>query len=148
MYKKILVPLDGSEFAERSLEQVKAIARGCSVPEVVLIGVVEPVQQAGELTMVLGGDWNVKVEKEALDWLKIYLANIAGKLGGEGVTAKTAIARGKAADEILDYAAKSKADLIVMTTHGRSGLARWAMGSVADRIVRHAQVPVLLISSR
>lgn len=148
MYKKILVPLDGSEFAERSLAHVKAIAKGCQVPEVVLMGVVEPVPQAGELSNFVGADWGVEVEKQTLDWLKGYLAGMVGKLSGEGINAKAAIAHGKAADEILDYAKKNKVDLIIMTTHGRSGVARWAMGSVADRIVRHTEAPVLVISSR
>lgn len=146
MYKKILVPLDGSELAERSLAHMKAIAKGCQVPEVVLIGVVEPIPAAGELSGFSATDWGVQAEKQALDWLKGYLAEIAGKLSGEGINAKTALAHGKAADEILDYAKKSQVDLIIMTTHGRSGVARWAMGSVADRIVRHAQIPVLIVS--
>jgi len=146
MYKKILVPLDGSELAERSLAHMKAIAKGCQVPEVVLIGVVEPIPLAGELSGFSAAELGVQAEKQALDWLKGYLAGVADKMSSEGMNVKTALAHGKAADEILDYARKNQVDLIIMTTHGRSGLARWAMGSVADRIVRHARIPVLIVS--
>ncbi len=146
MYKKILVPLDGSELAERSLVHMKAIATGCQVPEVVLIGVVEPIPLAGELSGFSAVDLGVQAEKQALDWLKGYLAGVVDKLSSEGINVKTALAHGKAADEILDYARKNQVDLIIVTTHGRSGVARWAMGSVADRIVHHAQIPVLIVS--
>ncbi len=146
MYKKILAPLDGSEFSERSLEHVKAIATGCHVPEVVLFGVVEPIPQPAEIGGFVGGEWVYQAEKQAVAWLQEYLIKSADKLSGEGINSKMAIAHGKAADEILDYVNKNKVDLIIMTTHGRSGVARWAMGSVADKVVRHAQAPVLLIS--
>jgi len=146
MYKKILAPLDGSEFSERSLEHVKAIASGCHVPEVVLFAVVEPMPQSAEIGGFVGGEWIYQAEKQALAWLQDYLIKSVDKLGGEGINAKIAVAHGKAADEILEYASRNKVDLIIMSTHGRSGVARWALGSVADKVVRHAQAAVLLIS--
>lgn len=145
MYKKILAPLDGSEISERSLEHIKSIATGCHVPEVILFGVVEPVPQAGEINAFLGSDWEVEAEKQALNWIQKYLVESADRLSGEGVNAKVAVAKGRAADEILDYASKNNVDLIIMSTHGRSGVARWAMGSVADKVVRHARSPVLIV---
>jgi nucleotide-binding universal stress UspA family protein len=148
MYKKILVPLDGSEFAESSLEHVKAIAKGCNVPEVVLFASVEIVPVVTGMDGFVSADYSVQIEKQTLDWLKEYLAKIAGRLGAEGLTVKTAIGRGSAASEILDYAKKNNVDLIIMTTHGSSGLVRWALGSVTDRVVRHSECPVLTISPR
>jgi nucleotide-binding universal stress UspA family protein len=145
MYKKILVPLDGSDLAEGSLEHVKAIATGCHVPEVVLFAVVEPIPQPGDMGL-MGGYWGIQAEQEALDWFKEYLMKLSDKLSSAGIQVKTAIARGRAADEILDYVKKNGVDLIIMTTHGRSGVARWVMGSVADKVVRYAAVPVLIIS--
>ena len=145
MYKKILAPLDGSELSEHSLEHIKSIATGCNVPEVVLFGVIEPIPQAGEIGAYLGSDWEVTAEKQALDWVEKYLIESADRLKGQGVNAKVAVAKGRAADEILDYASKNNIDLIIMSTHGRSGVARWAMGSVADKVVRHARSPVLII---
>ena len=55
------------------------------------------------------------------------------------------VVEGNAADAIVDYAGKNDIDLIIMATHGRSGIGRWALGSVADRVVRHANAPVLLV---
>ena len=66
----------------------------------------------------------------------------------EGITVNSVMAEGDAASQILDYASKNKVDLIIMSTHGSSGVVRWMLGSVADRIVRHAQSPVLLISAK
>jgi nucleotide-binding universal stress UspA family protein len=148
MYKKILVPLDGSKFAESSLEHVRTIAKGCGSSEVVLFGSVEIVPQAASMSDFLSGDYGIQAEKQILDWLKGYLAKKADTLSTEGITVKTAVGRGSAANEILDYAKKNSVDLIIMTTHGSSGLVRWAMGSVADKVVHHAECPVLTISPR
>lgn len=148
MYKKILVPLDGSELSERSLEHVKAIAKGCQVPEVVLFGVVEPIVQYGELSGFMSADWGVQAEKQTLDWLKGYIAKLSDGLASEGINVKTAVAYGRAAEQILEYTSKNNVDLIVMTTRGRSGVARWALGSVADRVIHYSPAPVLVVSLR
>jgi len=145
MYKKILAPLDGSELSERSLEHIASIATGCNVPEVVLFGVVEPIPQAGEINAFLGSDWEVEANKQAVNWMEKYLVDSADRLSSKGVKAKVAVAKGRAADEILNYAGKNSVDLIIMSTHGRSGVVRWAMGSVADKVVRHARSAVLII---
>ena len=146
MYKKVLVPLDGSDFAASSLEHVKTIAKGCGVPEVILFGSVEVVLPAAGLNDFLSGDYGIQVEKQTLDWLKGYLTRMADALRNEGINVKTAVGRGNAANEILDYVKKNNVDLIIMTTHGSSGLVRWALGSVTDKVVRHAECPVLTIS--
>jgi len=143
MFKKMLVPLDGSGFSETSLEYVKALAKGCNVPEVVLFRVVEPIRgYAG-----MGGDnWYDDAQKRARVWTQDYLTRMADQLKKEGIPVKTAWAEGNAAEEILEYATKNKVDLIVMSTHGSSGVVRWVLGSVADRVVRHARAPVLVVS--
>ena len=68
------------------------------------------------------------------------------KLQADNVPAKTVMLHGKPADEILEYSKKNQIDLIIISTHGSSGIARWAFGSVADKVARHATVPVLLIT--
>ena len=75
-----------------------------------------------------------------------YLSRTADKLKQEGLAVETAILVGRAADEILGYASQNQVDLIIMSTHGRSGISRWVMGSVADRVLRHSAVPVLIIA--
>ena len=142
MFKKMLVPLDGSTFSETCLPQVKAIAKCCSVPEVILFKVVEPIPgYAG-----LGEDWHAEAEKRAREWTKSYLAQMAEQLKKEGIEAKTAMAEGNAGEEIMEYAKKNKVDLIIMSTHGSAGLVRWVLGSVTDRVVRHATAPVMVVS--
>jgi nucleotide-binding universal stress UspA family protein len=146
MYQKILVPLDGSELAECSLEHVSAIASGCDVSEVILIRVLEPVSGVSELAARMPDEWLKKVEKEHKASVKGYLARIAKKLKADNIKVQAVVVEGNAADSILEYAIKNDVDLIVMSTHGRSGLARWAFGSVADRVVLHSHTPVLIIS--
>lgn len=142
MYKKILAPLDGSEFSECSLEHVRAVATGCQVPEVVLLRVVEPIRQTYEL----GEDWRRDAEGKGQAEAKDYLAKVADDLKKGGVAAETAVVLGQPAEAILDYAKQNQVELIIMSTHGRSGVSRWAFGSVADRVLRHSVAPVLIVA--
>ena len=146
MYTKVLVPLDGSTFSECSLSHVKAISLGCNVPEVILLRVVEPLS-TNEIAALarLKGDSINQVEEAKKAEATEYISNEANKLNKEGLKVIGTILEGNAAEKILDYAANN-VDLIIMSTHGRSGISRWAMGSVADRVARHSAVPVLLIS--
>jgi nucleotide-binding universal stress UspA family protein len=146
MYKKILAPLDGSGFSECILDHVTAIAKGCAVPSVVLLHVVEPVEgYAAEYT---------RISAEAIDEMKkkfqakteAHLAKVADRLKKSGINVSTVTVEGKPSDEILDYADKNQVDLIIMSTHGSSGLTRWAFGSVADKVIRHSMMPVLVVA--
>ena len=147
MYNKILVPLDGSQLSECSLSHMKTIAKGCQVPEVVLLRVAEPLTayELGPL-MDVGGEAVIKLENERKTEATDYISKTIQLLNKEGVPAKGDIVLGRADEAILDYAEKNKIDLIIMSTHGRSGVTRWAFGSVADRVVRHSKVPVLTVS--
>ena len=142
MYKKILVPLDGSELSESVMEHVVAIAKNCRVPQVVLLRVREPLDEDVRKTL------DVKIanelDKAYRDEVDVYLKKIAADLKAKGVTAKTEVLAGNPAEEIIDYAEDSDIDLIIMSTHGRSGVSRWVFGSVADRVIRHTKKPVLI----
>ena len=72
---------------------------------------------------------------------------MADSLKADGIAVEIDIAYGGAAEAILDYAKKNKVNLIVMSTHGRSGVSRWFFGSVAERVLRHSVIPVLIIPS-
>ena len=74
-----------------------------------------------------------------------YLSEVAESLKKEGIVVETTIVYGQVAHEILKYVEENRVDLIVMSTHGRSGAARWPVGSVADSILRHSTVPVLIV---
>ncbi len=144
MYSKILVPLDGSELAECVLPHVAAIATGCSVPEVVLITVVEPVRYVMEDTAALSVDI-IKLQEAQEERAGTYLASTAGKLKAMKVNVKTALLKGSAAETIVTYVQDNAVDLIAMATHGRSGISRWVWGSIADKLLRSSPVPVLIV---
>ncbi len=151
MYNKVLVPLDGSSFSECILGHVKAIATGCSVQEVTLLRVEEPATSAVH-TFYVPSEWASQV-KAADDKAKAeaekYLSGLAGELKQEGIAVKTVSIMSSETDgEILKYATENKVDLIIMSTHGRSGVTRWAFGSVTDRVIRHSTVPVLIASPK
>ena len=153
MYKKIMVPLDGSELAECVLPHVEAIANGCGVGEVVLVRVVEPVTLIYGATTD-GGSVFTEEDAERLrkktdasnqTAAKDYLNQVAGKVKLGKVKVQKKLLSGKAAESLADYATNNDVDLVVIATHGRSGISRWVMGSVADRVLRSSCVPVLMV---
>jgi nucleotide-binding universal stress UspA family protein len=129
MYKTIVVPLDGSSLGERALPYATSLVRE-SGAQLILVQALQHAE-AGK-----GGD------REAAE---AYLGDIAWILTGEGIAATTEVAGGDAAEVIIRTARQRWADLIAMSTHGRSGLGRWLYGSVADALLRRAETPVLLV---
>ena len=146
MYQKILAPLDGSELTECTLEHVKAIALGCKVPQVVLLTIMEPVLPDDNAIEDFGAEFHRDIMEKGKADLQNYLSRVTDNLKKEGVAAEAVVLTGRAAEQILGYASKNQVDLIIMSTHGRSGVARWALGSVSDRVLRHSPVPVLVIA--
>ena len=145
MCQRILVPLDGSAMAEQVLPPVTAIAEALDA-EIVLFRV--PIARViGAFTdgwYVSLGDTYDRANQIAEE----YLGQVADKLRGQGVKAATATQMGAVAGAILEYAEVNEIDLIAMCTHGRTGLARWALGSVADRVLRARSTPLLLVRAR
>ena len=158
MAKKILVPLDGSGLAEKIFPQVaKFIA---STPaEIHLLQVVSPpslsiggVRNRPQEPDTYGArkyvDKIIREEKEQEEELtahaRAYLEKIVTRLGKKGIKAHFLIAYGKDAVQICEIAQKKKFDLIAMATHGHSGLGRWALGSVTDKVLQCSRVPVLV----
>jgi nucleotide-binding universal stress UspA family protein len=142
MYLKILVPMDGSGFSEVSVKHAKALAIGCSAKEIVLLGVVEPIPDSAWVAPTERGE----AAKKAETWITNYLSKIAEGLKKDNINVKTVVAKGDAASEILDYAKNhDDIDLIIMATHGDSGVVRWLVGSVSERVVLHSMVPVMSI---
>jgi nucleotide-binding universal stress UspA family protein len=146
MYKKILVPLDGSELAECVLGHVEAIAKGCGVQQVVLLRVVEPVHiPAGGYEGGFSEEDIKRINSENRAAAGNYLSQLVNRTKYDGVTIRSEVITGKAAESIAEYATKNEIDLITIATHGRSGVSRWVYGSVADRVLRSALVPVLMV---
>ncbi len=140
MYKRILVPLDGSAFAEAILPHVRELAL-CTGAEIVLLRVaVRWMYDYAAPVPLSAGVLPEESDQESA----AYLERVAGELREMGVRVTTEVCAGPVAETILEYAEGIHADLIAMSTHGRSGLARWFIGSVADKVVRAAKLPVLL----
>jgi nucleotide-binding universal stress UspA family protein len=147
MYRKILAPLDGSPLAECTIEHVKEIAKGCNIPEVVFLFVVDIAKNAYWAADVAP---NVQILQQAEEAQKegaqSYLKKVVAKAKKDGLMVKGVVVEGNPADSIIEYAQKNGVDLIVMSTHGRSGVSRFAMGSVTDKVIRTAAAPVLVVT--
>ena len=141
MYKKILVPLDGSKTAEKVLPYVLTLARRLKLP-VELLGVVDIAELAAHLSPARARYMDAMVESE-LKSSKEYLARIAKTFNVTAVAC--AVKKGRADEVIIVQAAADIGTLIMMATHGRSGLNRWLLGSVAEKILRATANPLLLV---
>jgi nucleotide-binding universal stress UspA family protein len=144
MYKKILVPLDGSELAKKALDHAEKLAK-IFESEIFLFQVVPfmPIYGSPELVTPLIIDEKQKESAEK------YLATLAGGLRQKGLKVTTIVRTGQqVAVEIIDFAKESGVDLIVMSTHGRSGISLWVLGSTAHKVLIRAEVPTLLIRSK
>ena len=141
MYKKILVPLDGSELAKKALEHAEELAKTYSA-EIILFQVVPlmPIYGAPELVMPVVVD---EKQKEAAE---MDLTKLAEEMKTRGYKVTAMVRTGQqVAVEIIDFAKERGVDLIVMCTHGHSGITRWVLGSVAHKVLTRAETPILLI---
>ncbi len=144
MYKKILVPLDGSELAKKGLEEAEKLAQIFGA-EIVLFQVVPfmPIYGSPELVTPLIVD---EKQKEAAEK---YLLTLSEELRKKGFRVTSMVKTGQqVAVEIIDFAKESGVDLIVMCTHGRSGITRWVLGSVTHKVLTRAETPILLLRSK
>ncbi len=147
MYHKILVPLDGSELAEKALPHALMLAdkgegqlilvRAVPLPDYLVTGAEVPLH--GPLDDETQRVWRGQAER--------YLEEVRARPELVGRLAGTRVVIGNAADEILDYALECGADLIVVCSHGRTGLRRFLLGSVAEKLVRHSPCPVMVVAA-
>lgn len=144
MYKKILVPLDGSDLAECALSHVKSLVEEGSVGEVTLLNIVWfELPRIGEYPQRI--DINA-IREPLFVASKKYLAEVESRLSSKGIKVKTeSLEASRPADAIMDYAQKKGMELIVMSTHGYTGLKKLMLGSVASAVLNGSHVPVLLI---
>jgi nucleotide-binding universal stress UspA family protein len=144
MYNKALVPLDGSDLAEYALSQVRSLVEEGSVGDVTLLNVVKfDLPRIDEYPERI--DINA-LRKSLFAESKKYLAGVESRLSTNGVAVKTeSIEAKRPANAIMDYARKNGMDLIVMSTHGYTGLKKLLMGCVAAEVLNQSHVPVLLV---
>jgi nucleotide-binding universal stress UspA family protein len=138
---RVLVPLDGSELAEQALTHARAIAG--PEGEIVLFQAVTPATVVVE-DMAQDPFWS-ELLTDSQDEALRYLEQVAADLRAAGYPVRVAAEHGFPAARIAQYAREQHVDLIVLGSHGRSGAARWLLGSVADELVRLAPVPLLLL---
>lgn len=148
MYRKVVVLLDGSALAEGVLPHVAEVIRDRG-SQVFLLSV-SPLMKAIAPTVVAMRPHPVDIREERGHIereLMGYLRTVAGRLEPVAADVQVSVRFGRPADEILAFVGEVGADLIAMSTHGRSGIGRWVFGSVADRVLRGAPCPVLLVRS-
>lgn len=144
MYQKIMIPLDGSKLAECVLPYAEEIARGCGA-ELRLVRVVEPLHLYEGRESGISPEERRRIEAESMQVAGNYLRQIAEQLEGKGIKVRTEVLMGKATDQLDNYANSNEVDLVIIASHGRSGISRWVWGSVADRMLRSLCMPVMMI---
>ncbi len=147
----VMVSLDGSVHAEAALPYAKEIARAFDA-ELVLVRVAETTQLYGMLgsepMAPASADTFNEIGQRLVQEAQEYLAAVAEPLKKEGLNVRTEVLEGFAADQLLALEREMSVDLIVMATHGRSGLGRLVFGSVAERILKVGTTPVMMIKPK
>ena len=175
MYKKVVVPLDGSKLAELALPHLEEIAKGCSIPDILLVSATEKIEgrfsqkqaftpfpseksAVASLPVVGTSQFNIVYNTHASGIQEIpltlgkmaktaadYLCKIAEKLEEKGFNGTAASLLGNPAEQIPRYANEQEADLLIMASTGKSSLSRWDTSAIAAKVIKDTCVPVLLI---
>jgi nucleotide-binding universal stress UspA family protein len=141
MYRKILVPLDGSPLAEKALDQAIKLAKVFD-SEIILFQVVHfmPIYGSPELVAPL------IVDEKQKEYAEKYMAKITRETEDKGLKVRSVVKTGQqVAVEIIDFAKENGVELIIMCTRGRSGISRWVLGSTAHKVLVRAETPILLL---
>jgi len=144
MFRKILVPLDGSELAEYAIKPAFTLAaHNRSELTLLRVPIVGDIVSYGLSPQDLV--WRDEVLRTNFGEAEHYLAQVRDHYQQTGVTIRPVTVSGDPASTIVDYARAESIDLIVMSTHGRTGISRWVLGSITERVLRQAPCPVLVI---
>ena len=146
MYRKILVTLDGSELSECVLPHVEAFRKGFPGCEVVFLRVVETGFDAvsAHADAISPDQWKAR-EESLKSAAEEYLEKVVERLEPGGGPVRREVVAGRIEDRIVTWADSENVDLILMATHGRTGVKRWVMGSIAGKVLRSSKVPVLMV---
>lgn len=145
MYKRILVPLDQSQRAEAILPHVEEVAR-CNEATVILLHVLELRSLAYEYYGIQP-EMDQLILTQMTQAARSYLDACKQRLAAQGIAVKTRLVNGPVVESIIQIASEEGADLIAMSSHGRSGLSRVLHGSIATGILHQSSLPILLIRS-
>ena len=141
MYKRMLIPLDGSKLSEVSLAYAKELVGRLDIDMVLLHVCAEEEQQS----IPMQQSYVEHAAERIIGQSEEVWKNLVDEQENRVIRAEALVVVGSAADEILRCAHEKQVDLILMATHGRSGLRRWVLGSVADKVLRASSIPVLLV---
>lgn len=146
VFNKILLPLDGSDIGEASLAYITEIAQKLK-SEVTLLSVIETSRR---VRTIGGRDYihypEQQIEKTKAD-INDYLAKTTKQLTESGINVRSIVKEGDAANEIIKFAKQSKIRLIVMSSHGRSGMSEWVFGSVSNKVLHAGKTPLLFVGT-
>jgi nucleotide-binding universal stress UspA family protein len=145
LYSKIVVPLDGSELAECILPHLEAFAAGNPAVVITLVRVVTPIEIHYKAALPIDEKQEKLINEAAFELAEEYLLKVKKRLAASRINVSTSVLSGQTVSTLIDYIKKSGADLLFVATHGRSGLNRLFMGSVADKLVHSSDIPIFLI---
>jgi len=149
MYERILIPLDGSKVGEAALPYIEELASKLSPEVKVEVTLFQVVTSLTHYVVSGQASANVAYTVEEMEQIKRgvmgYLDKAGGGLRSKGAIVKIKVGIGNAAEEIIKAADEINADWIAMSTHGRSGISRWAFGSVTDKVLRGGNKPMLMV---
>jgi nucleotide-binding universal stress UspA family protein len=143
-YSMAVVPLDGSLVAEQALVEVRRLAAGTRL-RVLLVSAISPLESRGYYSDAVRPSRAIDARHGEADRLAEYLNSTARMLDAEGLDVATRLELGRPAEVILRAAEQERAGLVIMATHGRSGVQKLWLGSVASKVVQGATTPVLLV---
>jgi len=150
---RILVPLDGSEVAESVLKQLKEISKQFpgNKQDVTLTRVCEIFSPQVGYPPPLSMSWKEYLayeKKRCMAICRDYLTGIQDKLSRSGIKTRIEVPEGNPAEVLIDYINNNSIDLVILSTHGRTGFSRWAFGSIAEKVLKGSGSPVLLIRAK
>jgi nucleotide-binding universal stress UspA family protein len=147
LYRRILVPLDGSELAERALRHAQTIIGENPMVSLVLLRVSEPRMTASYYLIGDAEDW-MRVEEQSKKDAIQYLSEVADRMKSAGVTkVRKIVLTGQTDDQILNYLKHHRFDLVIMSIHSESEISYGLTASVAERVMSHSSIPVFIIRS-
>jgi nucleotide-binding universal stress UspA family protein len=144
-YRKIVMPLDGSELAECVFPHLEALVPDRQSTSIDLVRVVPPIEMHYKAAVPFDTRQEKEMNQAAVKEATDYLQTVKARLSSAGFNVEIKILSGRPADVLADYLKKSNADLLLIATHGRSGPSRWVWGSIAEKLLQASHVPVFLV---
>lgn len=141
MFHRILLPLDGSKVAERTIPHAIFLSRVFNA-KLFLLHILDPAQHHDTMNAIEPFNWQLRKAEADL-----YLHGIAGKIREQQIDVDYSILEGRTAESIIDFSQQEKMDLVILCTHGASGFSRWNMSSVVTKVIEKAYIPLFIIRS-